>query len=211
MLASVADRIVEYFLPLFSSWGYLLVFGGVFLESIFLTGWIAPGTTVLLLGSFYAALGELNIFLVAAVAVVGAFLGDNLGYLMSLKGGDWLLERYGHHINLKRGLKKTERYFSRYGGATVLFGRLMSGVDAFIPLAAGIGSMSYKRYISYDIPGIFIWTGIMVSVGYLFGEHWEAIDDFVGYFGWGLLGLLLTIAAIVYLVNRWRGDRQLTS
>jgi undecaprenyl-diphosphatase len=202
MNPSVADTIVEYFMPLFSIWGYLIVFGGAFLESIVFTGWLAPGTTVVLLGSFYAAQGQLNIFLVGFCAVLGAFMGDNVGYFIGWKGGDWLLDKYGERRRIKEGLRKTHRYFERFGGATVLFGRMVSGVDALIPFAAGLGSMRYRRYIAYDIPGILLWIGALCTLGYMFGDNWEAIDDFVSYMGWGLLGLLIAIFLAFYLVKR---------
>ena len=76
MDGSFIDRFLDWVMPLFSSWGYLIVFAGVFLESIFLTGWIAPGTTVILIGSFYAAQGELNVFMLWVTSVVAALLGD---------------------------------------------------------------------------------------------------------------------------------------
>ena len=202
MNPSIADTIIEYFMPLFSTWGYLIVFGGAFLESIILIGWVAPGTTVILLGSFYAAQGELNIVLVGIVAVLGAFLGDSMGYVIGWKGGDWILNRYGERRRIKKGLGKTEDYFRRFGGATVLFGRMVSGVDAFIPFAAGVGNMRYRRYIAYDIPGILLWVGILCTLGYLFGDNWEAIDDFISYMGWGLLALLIAIIFVYYLVKR---------
>ena len=207
MNPSIADTIVEFFLPLFSTWGYLLVFGGAFLESIFLVGWLAPGTTAILLGSFYAAQGELNIVLVGICAVLGAFLGDNVGYAMGWKGGGWMLERYGERIRIKKGLDRTEDYFRRYGGITVLFGRLFSGIDAFVPLVAGLSSMRYRRYIAYDIPGIMIWVGILCTLGYLFGDNWEAISDFISYMGWGLLAILIAIILSYYLVKRRKKNK----
>lgn len=204
MNPSIADAIVEFFKPLFSTWGYLLVLGGAFFESIFLTGWLAPGTTVVLLAGFYAAQGELSIIVVGVCAALGAFLGDNVGYFMGSVGGNRLLARYGDRKRLSKGLEKTENYFRRYGGATVLFGRLLSGVDAFIPLAAGLGSMRYRRYVACDIPGILFWVGILCTIGYLFGENWETIGDIINYLGWGLLGLVIAVAAVYYLVKRRR-------
>jgi len=204
MNSSIADAIVDFFLPVFSTCGYLLVFGGAFFESIFLTGWLAPGTTVVLLAGFYAAQGELNIVLVGICAVLGAFIGDNIGYFMGSVGGERLLDRYGDRKRLSKGLEKTENYFRRYGGATVLFGRLLSGIDAFIPLAAGLGSMRYRRYIAYDVPGILFWVGILCTLGYLFGENWETIGEIINYLGWGLLGLVIAAAAAYYLVKRRR-------
>ncbi len=202
MAGSLVDSIVDFFQPLFASWGYLIIFGGVFLESIFLTGWLAPGTTVILLGSFYAAQGALDIFLVGLIAFLGALVGDSTGYGIGVKCGEWLQENYRSNKRLQRGMVRTERYFDRYGEATVLFGRMVSGVDAFIPVSTGVGNMPYLKYMAFDIPGILLWTGILCCLGYLFGDHWEAIDDFVGYIGWGLLALIMLVVSAVYMVKR---------
>lgn len=204
MADSFADAIVKFFLPFFSSWGYIIVFTGIFLESIFLTGWIAPGSTVLLLGSFYAAQGDLNIVQVGIIAVCAALLGDNVGYILGSSFGGRLLDRYGTHKRLKKGLEKTKGYFQRFGGATVLFGRMISGIDAFIPFFAGLGRMRYRKYIAYDIPGVLIWVGILCALGYLFGNNWEVIDDFFGYLGWGIFALIIAVITIYYLTNRRR-------
>lgn len=208
MAGSFVDTIIDFFLPLFSTWGYLIIFAGAFLESIFLTGWLAPGTMVILLGSFYAAQGASNIFLVGLCACLGAFAGDNLGYGIGAKCGDWLEARYRNSKRLKRGIGRTEGYFKRFGGATVLFGRMVSGVDAFIPVSAGIGNMPYRKYLLYDIPGILIWTGVLCGLGYLFGDNWEAIDDFIGYFGWALIGLIILIVFVNYLVKRFKRRKE---
>lgn len=206
-MASVADRIIDFFLPVFTTWGYLIVLGGVFLESLFFTGWAAPGTTVVLLGAFYSAQGALNPVLVGLCAVAGAFAGDNLGYFIGWRGGGWIMRRYGERKKFRDGLEKTESYFSRYGGVTVILGRMLSGIDAFIPLWAGIGKMPYARYVAYDIPGICLWTGVFMTVGYLFGEHWETIDKVINYLGWGLLALAAVVVAVVFLVSRRRRSR----
>jgi len=205
---SLVDKILDYLMPLFSSWGYPIVFVGVFLESIFLTGWAAPGTVVLLLGAFYAAHGELNTFLVVAVAFAAALLGDNAGYAMGRRLGRGIVERYQHRHFLKRGFETSQRWFSRYGGATVLFGRMASGVDAFIPLTAGVGRMPYRRYMLYDLPGIALWVGMITALGYFFGESWETIARVLDWLGWGLLGVVILIAAAVYLAHRRRKGKR---
>lgn len=204
MADSFVDSVVKFFLPFFSSWGYILVFSGVFFESIFLTGWIAPGSTVILLGSFYAAQGDLNIIKLGVIAVISALLGDNVGFFLGSKYGNWMLDKYGGHKRFKKGLETTKVYFQRFGGITVLLGRMISGIDAFIPLFAGLGGMPYRKYTAYDIPGILIWVGTLCTLGYLFGNNWEAIDNFFGYLGWGLLIIIVIVVAIYYLTRRRR-------
>jgi len=200
--ASFIDSLLEWLKPLFASWGYLIVFGGVFLESIFLTGWVAPGTAVILLGSFYAAHGELNAYLIGAVAFAGALLGDNVGYAVGRRLGMGIKEKYQQHRRLKKGMETSERWFARFGGATVLFGRMVSGVDAFIPLTAGMGRMPYWKYILFDLPGIAMWVAIVTTLGYFFGESWETIVKVLDWLGWGLLAIVAAITTAVYLSRR---------
>jgi membrane-associated protein len=206
--ASFIDNLLEWLKPLFANWGYLIVFGGAFLESIFLTGWIAPGMAVILLGSFYAAHGELNVYLVGALAVVGALLGDNIGFLIGRKLGRGIMEKQERRHHLRRGMETSQRWFSRYGGVTVLFGRMVSGVDAFIPLTAGMGEMPYWKYMLFDIPGAIIWVSIITALGYFFGDNWETIVEILDWLGWGLLALVVLVAAIAYIIHRHRKNKE---
>ncbi len=211
MNASFVNHLVELLQPLFNNWGYLIVLGGAFLESIFLTGWIAPGTAVILLGSFYAAQGELNFAAILIVAFVGSILGDNVGYFIGYKVGRSLLSRYGNHPRLIKGMEGSQRYFDHYGPVTVLFGRMVSGIDAFIPVTAGMSEMPYWKYILFDIPGAILWVSIIGALGYLFGNNWETIEEAINWFGWGLLGLVVLIAAIIYIIHRRRRNRATTA
>ncbi len=202
MQGSFIDRLLDFFMPLFSYWGYALVFGGVFLESFFLTGWVAPGTTVVLLASFYAAHGELNVFMVAATAAVAALLGDLLGFLIGIRVGTEIVERYGQRPRIRKNMERGQRYFRRFGAATVLVGRMLSGVDAFIPLTAGLHAMPLRKYLGYDLGGISIWTTLFVSLGYFFGANWRTIDRVIDALGWGLLVVLAVALTLYALLGR---------
>lgn len=195
----------EWMLELFSAWGYVFVFVGVFLESIFLTGWIAPGTAALLLGGFFSARGDLNVLLVGGLAAGAAIAGDNVGYILGRFSGDKLVSRFGDRFKISQRVDRVRDFFDRYGGVSVLFGRLISGIDAFVPLTAGMGRMSYPRYMAYDVPAALVWTGGLISAGYLFGESWEAIERVVGVVGWAFLGLLALALLGIYLLKRKKG------
>lgn len=208
MDGSAIDRLLDWLMPLFSNWGYLIVFAGVLLESVFLTGWIAPGTTVILIGSFFAAQGELNIFMLWATSVVAALLGDNVGYFIGRRMGRGAEERYERKPRLRRGMERSQRFFSRYGGITVLFGRMVSGVDAFIPVTAGINAMPHWKYMAYDVPGAMIWSGAFCALGYFFGNNWRTIDKIISWLGWGALALVAAGVLAVWLVKKRRGERE---
>jgi membrane-associated protein len=205
---SFINRLLDWLMPLFTNWGYLIVFTGVFLESIFLTGWVAPGTTVVLIAGFFAAQGEMNIFMAWATAVVAALLGDNVGYFIGRRMGREVVERNKDKPRLRHGMERSQRFFTRYGGVTVLFGRMISGIDAFIPVTAGINGMPHWRYMAYDVPGAMLWSGLLCALGFFFGENWHTIDKVVNWLGWGTLGILVLIVVIFLLARRYRKGRQ---
>lgn len=205
---TVVDDVLKWLMPLFLDWGYLIVFAGVALESFFLTGWIAPGTTVVLIASFYSAHGTMNVYMIWATVMASALLGDNLGFLIGRRMGRELEDRYRSRPRFRKGMGRVRRFFSRYGAATVLFGRLLSGVDAFIPLAAGSGGMPHAKYVLYDAPAIVLWSGLLCALGYFLGENWRAVDRFIGSVGWGLLAAVALALLIVLAVRRGRGKSQ---
>ncbi len=195
------SAIPEWIIELFEVWGYVLVFLGVFLESIFLTGWLAPGTAVILLGGFFSRRGDLNVFVVAGIAVAAALMGDSTGYVIGRKGGEAIVQRYSDRFKIGERAGKARDYFDRYGPVTVLFGRLVSGLDAFVPLTAGISKMPFYKYIAYDIPPVLVWCVGLTALGYFFGQQWETIEKVIDWVGWGVLGIV-ALAFAGYLLYR---------
>ena len=106
-----------------------------------------------------------------------------------------------------KGMEASQRYFDLYGAVTVLFGRMISGIDSFIPVTAGMSEMPYWKYLVFDLPGAALWVGLIGTLGYLFGNNWETIEEVINWFGWGLLGLVALIVAIIYLVHRRRKNK----
>lgn len=208
MIRPVLDSILDWVTDLMSTWGYLLIFAGMFLESMFLTGWLAPGTVILLLGGLFASKGDLNVFLVGGIALAAALLGDTVGYIIGRRGGQALVDKYSSHFKIAERTEKAERYFERFGPVTVLFGRLLSGLDAFVPLTAGMAGMPYWKYILYDIPSAILFTGGLTAVGYFFGEHWETIDSVIGKIGWGITGLIAAVVVAYLIYHRLKKRRQ---
>ncbi len=202
-MGSLLNRLIDFLEPFFSNFGYLIVFVGAFLEGSFIFGWFAPGTTLLLIGSFYAAQGYLAPFWVGAAAFAGCVVGDCLGYYFGRAPGSWLVKRIGHHLRIKEGVEASERYFHRYGGVTVLFGRLVPGLDAFIPFTAGLNRMPYGKFMAYDVPSAFFYVVLFTFIGYFFGDNWQAIDEILANIGWGVIALI-ALAVLAYWWHRRR-------
>ena len=189
------DRIIELLRPYMEPpWGYLIVFIATFLENSVGAGVIVPGETLVIIGGFYARLGELWLPAVAFVAVVGAILGDNLGYWIGRRYGRGFLERHGRRLFITpERLEAAEGYYRRHGGKTVFLGRFVPVVRSVGFIVAGVAHMEWRRFIVYDVAGAVIW-GVGHSVlGYALGASYERWQRYATPIGLAILAVLLLL------------------
>lgn len=189
----MVDRIIEFLEPYLDvPWGYVVVGAATFLENSVGAGVIVPGETLVIVGGFYARIGELWLPAVSAVAVVGAVLGDNLGYLIGRRFGRGFLERHGRKLLVTpERLAAAERYYLEHGGKTVFLGRFVPVVRSVGFIVAGVSRMDWKRFFAYDLAGALIW-GIGHSVlGWVLGRSYERWERYATPVGLGLLIVLL--------------------
>ena len=189
------DRIIDLLRPYMEPpWGYLIVFIATFLENSVGAGVIVPGETLVIIGGFYARLGELWLPAVAFVAVVGAILGDNLGYWIGRRYGRGFLERHGRRLFITpERLEAAEGYYRRHGGKTVFLGRFVPVVRSVGFIVAGVAHMEWRRFIVYDVAGAVIW-GVGHSVlGYALGASYERWQRYATPIGLAILAVLLLL------------------
>jgi undecaprenyl-diphosphatase len=208
----VLDRILEFLDPyLLAPWGYVIVGAATFLENSIGAGVIVPGETLVIVGGFYARLGDLWLPLVSTVAVVGAILGDNVGYWIGRRYGRGFLERHGRKLFLSpERLAVAERYYLEHGGKTVFLGRFIPVVRSVGFILAGVAKMDWKRFFAYDVAGALIW-GVGHSVlGYALGASYERWERYATPVGLGLLVLLVfAIGASKFVAARRRVSEEL--
>jgi membrane protein DedA with SNARE-associated domain len=208
----VLDRIIDFLRPYMDPpWGYLIVFLATFLENSVGAGVIVPGETLVIIGGFYARLGELWLPGVAIVAVVGAVLGDNLGYWIGRRYGRGFLERHGRKLFVTpERLEAAESYYRRHGGKTVFLGRFIPVVRSVGFIVAGVAHMEWRRFIVYDVAGAVIW-GVGHSVlGYALGASYQRWERYATPLGLGiLLVLLLLVGGSKLLAVRRRMKEEL--
>ena len=189
------DRIIDALRPyLEAPWGYVIVGTATFLENSVGAGVIIPGETIVIIGGVYAGLGDLSLPFVATVAVVGAILGDNVGYWIGRRFGRGFLERHGRKLFVTpERLEATERFYQRHGGKTVFLGRFIPVVRSVGFIVAGISRMPWRRFLAYDIAGATIWGIGHTLIGYGLGESYERLEKYATPFGFGLLAILLLL------------------
>jgi membrane protein DedA with SNARE-associated domain len=179
--------------------GYAALFGVVLAESM---GLPVPGETALLAAGVLAGAGHLALWAVIAIAATAAILGDNLGYLIGLRGGRRLLLRPGPLAGWRhRSLHRAEGFFSRYGEPAVFLARWVPVARYLTPLTAGAAEMPWRRFTLFNAAGAIAWCTSLGLIAALVGPAGAATISLVGLVG---AGSGAAIAAARTLASRRR-------
>ena len=173
----------------------------VFAESGLLFGFIFPGDTLLLAAGFFAGQGKLPIVWLIAVVVVAAIVGDNVGYRIGRRLGPKVFKRKDGLLFRKDYIRKTQAFYDRHGGKTIVIARFVAYIRTFAPIVAGMGKMQWQRFAFYNMFGGILWGVSLPLLGYAIGSSFPHADE---YFIWFLIisaHLLLAVVLIHILKN----------
>lgn len=179
--------------------GYPAAGLGILIES---AGIPFPGETMLLAVSAYAAIGALDIRLVVAIGAIGAMLGADLGYGIGYVGGRPFVERMGRLLHIGPShFARSELFFARYGGATVLFARFVIGLRTWVSVMAGMSRMPFWTFQLFSAIGGVAWAILIGAIGYTLGSNWGLVERLVGYLGFGGLAVVVVVIAALVLLR----------
>lgn len=151
-------------------WALLVVCGIVFAETGLLVGFLLPGDTLLVISGLLthtSLVFGVDVWWVCLAIAFAAFLGGEVGYLIGHKGGPAVFERKESGLFSRKNVERTNAFFERFGGLTVILARFVPIVRTFAPVAAGVGHMPWRRYSLYNFIGAMIWGFGLTMVGYL--------------------------------------------
>ena len=186
-------------------YGYWAVGAALLLEN---AGVPVPGETILVLASFLAfSQHDLRLPWIIVVATVAATLGDNLGFALGYYGGRPLLVRYQSLFRIKNTIiERGEELFAKYGAVTVFLARFVFGMRIIAGPLAGVLRMSWRKFLIFNFLGAVVWVSVISGAGYLFGRHWNQLEEALKRADIVAVVFVLLVGGYVWWRNRRRGE-----
>ena len=153
----------------YGTFTYLILFFIIFAETGFVFTPFLPGDSLLFAAGVFASLGSFNIFILLLILMLAAILGDTLNYWIGHFFGEKIVRNSKIPIK-KDHIEKTNRFFEKHGGKTIILARFVPIIRTFAPFVAGAGQMSYGKFIFYNIIGGILWVSIFTLAGFFFGN-----------------------------------------
>ena len=163
------DEYLSLVITRYGTWTYLILLFVIFMETGFVVTPFLPGDSLLFAAGTFAALGALDIRLLFVLLFLAAFLGDTANYWIGHTLGPRVFTMDSRWFKRKY-LERTHRFYERHGGKTIFLARFIPIIRTFAPFVAGVGEMTYGRFIAYNIAGGLVWTSGFLFLGYFFGN-----------------------------------------
>jgi membrane-associated protein len=154
----------------YGHWLYLMLFLVIFAETGLVVFPFLPGDSILFIAGTVVATSGLDVHVLVVVLIVAAVLGDSVNYAVGHYIGPKVFDRPDSRWLKQAHLRKTQGFYDRYGGVTIIIGRFVPIIRTFAPFLAGVAGMSYRRFLAFNVIGGILWITSLVYAGYLFGN-----------------------------------------
>jgi membrane-associated protein len=196
------DQHLSQVISQYGSWTHLLLFLIVFCETGLVVTPFLPGDSLLFAAGTFAALGALDVRLIVVLLIAAAILGDSVNYWIGAYIGPRAF-RGDIRFLRKEYLDRTHMFYEKHGGKTIILARFVPIIRTFAPFVAGIGGMSYPKFITYNVAGAVLWVGLFVLGGYFFGTIRTVRENFTL-----VILAIIAISVLPVLVEALRARRR---
>lgn len=172
------DKHLQPILESYGAWTYLILFLIIFCETGLVVTPFLPGDSLLFTAGAFAAVGSFSLLWLLVTLLAAAVLGDTVNYWVGHFLGPRLLAARRIRLIKPEHLERTHEFYERYGGKTIVIARFVPIVRTLAPFVAGLGRMSYWRFMSYNVAGGILWVVLCTVAGYLFGNLPFVRDNF---------------------------------
>lgn len=163
------DLYLANIISVFGPWTYVILFAIIFTETGLVIMPFLPGDALLFAVGTFAGGGFMNIWTAYVVMVAAAILGDTVNYWVGYHMGPKVFSRENSRIFKRAYLEKTQEFYEKHGGKTIILARFLPILRTFAPFVAGVGKMHYKTFVWYNVAGAFVWVTSLTFAGYFFG------------------------------------------
>jgi membrane-associated protein len=164
------DKHLSVLIQSYGVWTYLILFFIIFCETGLVVTPLLPGDSLLFAAGTFASKGALDVSWLFVLLSIAAIAGDTANYWIGCYVGPKVFHKEHVRFLNKEYLDRTHQFYEKYGGKTIIIARFVPIIRTFAPFVAGIGSMTYWRFISYNIIGGIAWVALCVFAGYYFGN-----------------------------------------
>ena len=203
VIASITDKVATWATDVVGDLGLAGIFLLMAPESACIP---IPSEATMLFAGFNVSEGKYSLFEAVAVGSLANLVGSWVAYAVGYFGRIELLEKHGKLLHIKPShLQWADRWFERYGAPAVFFSRMLPIIRTFISLPAGVARMPFWKFTVLTLAGCIPWIFMLTFIGQQVGANWEDWKDSLHYVDYAVLALI--VLGIVYLVIRWRRNR----
>lgn len=193
---------VEVFFQTQKEYLYIIAFVAAIAEGTIILS-VIPGTTYIVTTGVFWARGDVDPLILFPIVILGAFMGDILGYVIGKVSSGFVKKRFGENINYKL----SEKFIKKHGGKSVFFARFVSGIKELVPFVCGILSMDLKKFMFWNFLGAVGWSILFICLGYILGNKIQEVESIVRAVG---IGILTFFSISMFLFYRKNKDSFLT-
>lgn len=204
MISRIIEILSVFIISVISTSGYLGILVLMAIESACIP---LPSEVIMPFSGYLVYAGRFQLLWVATVGALGCNVGSLLAYEIGYYGGRPLVEKYGSYILLsEKELDWADRFFARFGDATVFFSRLLPVIRTFIALPAGVARMPRLRFHVYTFLGSWPWCLALAWVGLKLGEKWNSDPRLKLWFHRfdAVIGGIIVLGVIWFIWSRWQ-------
>jgi membrane-associated protein len=196
------DQHLAEWVRTYGTWIYGILFAVIFCETGLVVTPILPGDSLLFAAGALAATGEMNVALLWLLLLIAAIAGDTVNYWIGQRVGLGVFKEDARILKTAY-LRKTEEFFEKYGGKTIVLARFMPIVRTYAPFVAGASRMNYPRFLTYNVLGALLWVTLFVFGGYYFG----GIPFVQAHFEYVVIVIIL-LSVLPVVIEFWKHRRK---
>ena len=201
------DKHLIWLVQNYGNWIYLILFLIIFCETGLVVTPFLPGDSLLFVAGAIAASGAMDVQWLAALLMLAAFCGDNTNYWIGRYFGPKIFSRADSRLLNRAHLEKTQRFYEKHGGKTIIFARFLPIVRTFAPFVAGVGRMVYTHFMAYSAFGSVFWISFFVFGGFFFGNV-PIVKNNLTFFIFGIIIISILPGIIQFIRSRFGNHGQ---